>query len=103
MKSEKFGESTQGSIRGLPEQEIRQNKRRDTYLTTLLSSRISERTNMLSRMQAASPVGGEKKSSLKETEPPSAKLGTVKIPRADKNAELSDSANNDQTDADGRI
>ena len=71
--------------------------RRDTYLNTLLSSRISERTNILSRMQAASPVE-HKKSSMKDTEPPSARLiGDAKI--MDKHAEL----DSEPGDLEGRI
>ena len=48
--SDRYAKPQLGSVRGLPEDEIRQNKRRETYLNTLLSSKVSERTNMLSRL-----------------------------------------------------
>ena len=70
------------------------------YLNTLLSSKISERTNMLSRMKATSPVNGKfdpKKSSIQDTEPPSAMHGG-KIPNADKSIEQ-DSLLNEHIDS----
>ena len=96
-----YGSEMLGSVRGLPHQDVRQNKRRDTYLSTLLSSRISERTNMLSRMQGASSIDAQKNSITQvniPTEPPSAYFpgngSTLKPIGGGKNTET-DSLHND--------
>ena len=74
--NDRFPKQQISSVRGLPENEVRQNRRRDNYLNTLLSSKVSERTNMLSRLVItesffASPHDKQvegKKNSVNETE-----------------------------------
>ena len=76
--NERYTKQQINSVRGLPEDEVRQNKRRETYLNTLLSSKVSERTNMLSRLVITDTFFANqekqmdgKKNSVNDTEPKS--------------------------------